>query len=173
MFWTECHWITFVQARLDFVKDTTMAPSVHVAVPLLFQTPSRTISRKWATVVQKTKLENTSKIMALWYSYLRCWVRRLRSHKGTWCKWDIQFMIICSCLMQSASISLQSLQREKPGWSWLEAHDFWRSLTAPLSIPEFHRSPGVIQVLLKAFQNHTWKMYVFHSFGCLFTWQRS
>lgn len=173
MFWTECTWITFVQSGLDFVKDTIMDPCLHVTVPLLFQTPSRTTSRKWATVVQKTKLKNTSRITALWYWYLRCWVPRSQSRKGTWCKWDIQCMIVCSCLMQSASISLQSLQREKPGWSWLEAQDFWRFLTAPLSIPEFHRSPDINQVLLKAFQNHTRKMYVLHSLGCLFTWQRS
>lgn len=122
----------FVQSGLDFVKDTIMNPYLPVAVPCLFQTPSLTTQRKWVTAVQTRKLKNTLRVTALW-----CWVPKSWSHKGTWSKWDIQRMSIYSCLMQSARVFLQSLQKEKPGWSWLEEHVLWRPLPAPLSMPEF------------------------------------
>lgn len=98
------------------MKDTIRDPPLPVTVPCHFQTPSLITQRKWVTA----KVHEHTEGPALWYW---CQVPKSWSHEGTWCKSNIQCMFIYSRLTQSDRAFLPSLQRGKPGWPWLEAHD--------------------------------------------------
>lgn len=156
---------TFFQAELDFVKETIMGTSLPVDVPCVLQIEK--MSHSFAEGKAQEHIKNHSAVVLVPQMLS---AQTMESWKDLM---QIRHLLHVHLFLPMQSAFLQSLQREKLGQSWLEAHSPFQPHSPCLHF-SMYWSPEVCKPdSIRAFQNHTIKTYVLLTFGCLFTWQRS